>query len=271
MKRIITGLILMGVGGGVLTSGEVPLAIFLAVIGCAAFYELFTFTSLYSKMSIFVYGVLYLFGLGLVSFYPVFQPILFGLPWSTFICGFSVVSVIFYLVSIYEFRQRRMIQVSFILWHQIKYFVYVFCGFSSIYLVRALPNGGFWILLLFSSIWACDIFAYYGGKTFGKHSLSALSPKKTIEGTLIGVGSAMLLVGCIAFFNGFSMGYAMIAGVIAAGSQVGDLYESLIKRYYNIKDSSQLLPGHGGVLDRSDSSLYVAPIVFFLVYYLVLA
>ena len=127
-----------------------------------------------------------------------------------------------------------------------------------------MANGIYYISALFLTIWGTDIFAYYGGKRFGSRKLSSFSPKKTIEGTCIGFLGAMLIVGVFCYFFSLPYYFTIVAGVLSLLSQIGDLYESLIKRTYNIKDSSNILPGHGGILDRADSTLYVFPLVFIL-------
>ena len=143
--------------------------------------------------------------------------------------------------------------------------MYVFLGFGTVILIRKEPQGLTYLLILFISIWASDIFALYGGRMFGKRQLSKISPKKTIEGTICGVLSAVLIiVGCVYAFQ-WPWVYAVIAILVSFWAQLGDLYESLIKRVYHVKDSSNLLPGHGGILDRADSSLFVFPLAYFLI------
>jgi phosphatidate cytidylyltransferase len=123
---------------------------------------------------------------------------------------------------------------------------------------------------MFVAIWGTDVFAYYGGKRFGKRPLSPISPKKTIEGTVVGIAAAMCLGLGITLFGykptlAGGVIFTFVSGVIGAVAQFGDLYESLIKRTYNVKDSSNLLPGHGGILDRADSTLFVAPMILLLI------
>ena len=113
--------------------------------------------------------------------------------------------------------------------------------------------------------WASDTFAYFSGFAFGKTKLcEELSPKKTREGFYGGVVGTAVSVAAI----GHSMGYAVLPmfalGVaIALVATVGDLVESAVKRYTGIKDSGTLIPGHGGVLDRFDSAMYVIPFVYY--------
>ena len=173
-----------------------------------------------------------------------------------------MVVLILFIIYFYELFTKSLLFRSNPFLNNLKYFSYIYFGYSSIYLIREFENGLAYIAFMFLSIWAMDIFAYYGGKSFGRRGLSEISPKKTVEGTLIGLAFAVILVGIAANFYGYSNGFIVAAFVVALMAQFGDLYESLIKRTYNVKDSSNLLPGHGGILDRADSTLFVAPIVY---------
>jgi phosphatidate cytidylyltransferase len=123
------------------------------------------------------------------------------------------------------------------------------------------------VLLLLVIIWSGDSAAYYGGRLFGKHLLaSGVSPKKTVEG-----GVAGLLVSTIAgiAFGMWLLGEAVAplgigAAVVAVAGQVGDLAESAFKRSAGVKDSSSILPGHGGILDRLDSLFFATPVFYWL-------
>lgn len=112
--------------------------------------------------------------------------------------------------------------------------------------------------------WASDSFAYFSGFFFGKRKLCpSISPKKTFEGFLGGVVGTVLLIVLLGASSGFSILMMLILGLlIAALASVGDLVESLFKRYVGIKDSGTIFPGHGGVLDRFDSMLFSVPLVY---------
>jgi phosphatidate cytidylyltransferase len=127
--------------------------------------------------------------------------------------------------------------------------------------------GAFTVIAVFASIWTCDSVAYFIGRKFGKHKLfERVSPNKTWEGAIggfIGAVTAFLIAGTIALPY-MSLGNALICGcIIGVFGQLGDLVESLLKRDANVKDSSSLIPGHGGVLDRFDSLIFVSPLIFF--------
>ncbi len=157
-------------------------------------------------------------------------------------------------------------------------FFYVAVMLSCVYLTRQLPNGSYLVWLIFLSAWGCDTSAYCFGMLLGKHKMTPnLSPKKTVEGAVGGViGAAVLTIiyGFI-FKNGMqaNVQYIMMMAVVAACgaliAMVGDLAASAIKRNYDIKDFGKLIPGHGGIMDRFDSVIFVAPVIYFLSLYLI--
>lgn len=151
---------------------------------------------------------------------------------------------------------------------------YVAVCLSYIYNTRMLPGGKYGVWLIFLCSWGCDTCAYCFGKLFGKHKMSPiLSPKKSVEGGVGGVvGAALLIMLYCWIFRAhmnidtreiFLMGLCGAAGALI--SMVGDLAASAIKRNYNIKDYGKIIPGHGGILDRFDSVIITAPIVFYLI------
>ena len=144
--------------------------------------------------------------------------------------------------------------------------MYVAVMLSFIYLTRNLPDGKFLVWLIFLCSWGCDTCAYCVGMLIGKHKMApVLSPKKSIEGAVGGVvGAALLGVIYAAATQGNMAEYALICGVGALISMVGDLAASAIKRNQNIKDYGKLIPGHGGILDRFDSVIITAPVIYYL-------
>lgn len=132
-------------------------------------------------------------------------------------------------------------------------------------------NGGFLIIAIFGTIWVCDSTAFFGGVKLGKHKLfSRVSPNKTWEGAFFGFLTSILIMILfqILFLDFISLYSALIIGlIIGILGQIGDLVESLFKRDAGTKDSSNLIPGHGGIFDRFDSLFFSAPFIY---YYLVL-
>lgn len=144
-------------------------------------------------------------------------------------------------------------------------FFYVGIFFDCVIATKnGLANGDIYVWLIFIIAFATDIFAYFSGYFFGKHKLiPSVSPKKTIEGSIGGIlGST---VGCMIFghFFGLDIVHMLVIGLTGSIiAQFGDLFASSIKRYVGIKDYGKLIPGHGGVLDRFDSVILVAPFVY---------
>ncbi len=150
---------------------------------------------------------------------------------------------------------------------------YVIILMSHMYLTRTMEGGALLVGLIFLSAWGCDTCAYCVGMLIGKHKLAPkLSPKKSIEGAIGGVvGAALLaflygtlLAKYLPLFTNPGASCAIICGAGAIISQIGDLSASAIKRNHNIKDYGHLIPGHGGIMDRFDSILFTAPIIYYL-------
>lgn len=132
--------------------------------------------------------------------------------------------------------------------------------------------GKFYIWYLFLATWGSDIFAFLIGRTFGKHKFSKISPKKSIEGCIAGIvaGVVLVLVATVLFNTVFNLNanyvaVAIIGFVLTVVGQVGDFAASCIKRYAEVKDFSNLLPGHGGLIDRFDSVIFTAPFAYYLI------
>jgi phosphatidate cytidylyltransferase len=131
-----------------------------------------------------------------------------------------------------------------------------------------LPQGLTGTVLTFLCIWASDIGAYIVGKFFGKTPLSEISPKKTVEGAVFGVAASVI----VALAGAYSLKWSRypLTGValgllIGVAGLLGDLTESMLKRDAGVKDSGQLIPGHGGILDRTDSYIFTAPLVYYFI------
>ncbi len=135
--------------------------------------------------------------------------------------------------------------------------------------IRQLPDGWTWALLVLIVTWGTDTFAYFGGRLWGKTKLSPrLSPKKTVEGATAGViGGIVVAAGWLLVYSKLSLVTFMMIAICPFVAMIGDLAESAIKRFFEVKDSHiaglDILPGHGGVLDRIDSLLFVATFCYF--------
>ncbi len=154
---------------------------------------------------------------------------------------------------------------------------YVAAMLSCVYQTRIMEKGTYIVWLIFLCSWGCDTCAYCVGVLFGKHKMSpVLSPKKSVEGAIGGLAGTFLLTALYGLAFREQMGItakeilvlAAISVVGAMISMVGDLSASAIKRNYGIKDYGKLIPGHGGILDRFDSVILTAPVIYYLAKYL---
>ena len=152
-------------------------------------------------------------------------------------------------------------------------FFYVDVMLSYIYRTRMLENGIYIVWLIFLCSWISDTCAYFTGVAFGKHQMAPkLSPKKSVEGAIGGIMGSTLLTALYVYLLRNTMQittreillFGLFAGIGAVISMIGDLAASAIKRNYDIKDYGRLIPGHGGILDRFDSVIITAPMIFYL-------
>lgn len=183
-----------------------------------------------------------------------------------FICIYIIILLIYMVIA---HKKTSFADVSKSLFSTL----YVSLLFSYLILIRKDINGKFLIWTPIIIAWLSDTMAYTFGRLFGKHKLiPEVSPKKTVEGAFGGVvgGVVFMLVFGVICAEGFDrqvswMSIILLGGVGAVLSQLGDLAASWIKREQNIKDYGSILPGHGGVMDRFDSVLFVAPFVYYFI------
>ena len=146
---------------------------------------------------------------------------------------------------------------------------YVVFFIMFIAFIDGMKDGKILIWYAILSAWGTDVFAYFIGKKIGKHKFSKVSPKKSIEGCIAGTVGAILLMLIYTYFANtywgmeYSYGFiALIGLILSLIGQIGDFAASSIKRYVDIKDYSNLIPGHGGMLDRIDSLMFLAPFAY---------
>ncbi|WML52028.1 phosphatidate cytidylyltransferase [Neobacillus sp. PS3-12] len=143
----------------------------------------------------------------------------------------------------------------------------VYVGIGFYFFVETRQAGLVYIFYSLFMIWATDSGAYFIGKSMGKTKLwPDISPNKTVEGSIGGIICAMIIAALFVFFTNIHVTLWWLLGttiILSAFGQLGDLVESAFKRHFNVKDSGKILPGHGGILDRFDSLLFVWPLLHF--------
>ena len=253
--RLISGIVLVIIALATIISGSWILFFTLLAVSLIGMRELYKVM----KVSDEHVTVLELVGyLGAVLYYIAMKAD-FG-NYGTMAIIISMILILFVYVFGYPKYHAEQVMAAFF------GVVYVAVMLSFIYLTRSLPDGKFLVWLIFLCSWGCDTCAYCVGMLSGKHKMApGLSPKKSIEGAVGGVaGAALLGVIYAAATQGKMAEYALICAVGALISMVGDLAASAIKRNQNIKDYGKLIPGHGGILDRFDSVIITAPVIYYL-------
>lgn len=252
--------------------GGIYFAITLAIISTIALWEFYTMVANKGAVTEKKWGLL---------FNLIFWALLYFSLNSSNISKLAIISVLILLIGsltiqLFSKNQNAIINIA-TTWGGL---IYVNLFFSSLYLIREFDsyfgntinfNPEFLVFSFILAIWICDTAAYFIGSKFGKNKLlPAVSPKKSWEGAIAGfIGALLTIVIFNLVTNNFDLIHSIIFGVIVGiGGQIGDLAESQLKRDAQVKDSSSILPGHGGFLDRFDSVMFVSPLI--LIYLLIL-
>ena len=241
----------------VLLLGGISLNITMLTLSVIGLYELYSVIGKKHKPIV-------LFGYITLGLYYIFL----GVVKEYLIVFLSVIIISLLTCMVIKYPKYNVVDIT------LTFFPIVYIGvlFSLVILTRESSQGLFWVWLIPISAWGSDTFAYFTGLTMGKHKLAPeLSPKKTVEGSIGGVlGAGVIGYIYILIYTYLAKDAPQVSTLIviiavmmsAAWSQIGDLAASGIKRYFEQKDFGNLLPGHGGVLDRFDSLLFVAPIIY---------
>ena len=260
MTRLISGLILVLLAAGTCWYGGLPLGLFVAVAGYIGLDEFYKVFGMSITEGIGRTGDL---GAGLwTAVMLVVTPTGMDngaeLKWMALILSFMLLMAV-YVFTFPRYDSGQVMTAFFGI-------IYIPVMLSFVYLTRMLEAGEYLVWLIFFSSWGCDTFAYCTGMLIGKHKLApVLSPKKSIEGAVGGVAGAALLGAVFAAATGAPIWiYSVICAAGAAASQVGDLAASAVKRQHGIKDYGKIIPGHGGILDRFDSVIVTAPMIYLL-------
>jgi len=181
---------------------------------------------------------------------------------------FFLISTFILLALMSLFNLGPLDQLIYRLGWQVMGLIYLPLLLGHLVLLRQLPDGRGWVFLVLFAVMACDSLAYFVGSSFGKHKLyPSVSPKKSVEGGLGGlVGSCLgVWLAAVLFLPNFGAAQVIFVGLlIGIVGQIGDLFESLLKRACGVKDSGGIFPGHGGILDRLDSLLFAFPLAYYL-------
>lgn len=262
--RVITGIIISIIALSAIALGSIPLYIMMGVIIIVCSRE---FVKILNHK----------------GFYPSFTVMLFAnivFLTLTFFHRFDLVPSMLtlsimasFLSVLFKGRQPYIVNVAttilgtlYTAWLPCHILLIRQIGLNRVGAFQFSPSEGLGLLMLvFVAVAITDIAAYYFGVNFGKHKLAeVVSPKKTVEGAIGGGICAILVSGFAVFYTDLTLCQALLGGLIVTlSAQLGDLSESLIKRDAGVKDSSNILPGHGGMLDRFDGYLFAIPVAFY--------
>lgn len=260
LKRIISGLLLLPVFFFVIIKGGIYIflgGLVCSLIGLKEFFKVFEDNG-YKPLKITTY-------ISTIIMYTTMTYV--GMAFSHIIINIAYVIVA--IGAIYIIRKRIKVEDLMI---TLTGYIYIPVFLSHINLLSMQESIFIWLIFIFA--WGSDTCAYFAGMFFGKHKLiPEISPKKTIEGAIGGVIGTMIITLLFArYFHEANLVYfipfAIVGSVV---SQIGDLFASAIKREFGIKDYGNLIPGHGGILDRFDSILFTAPLTYYgmtLIYFL---
>lgn len=259
LQRTISGIVLVVIIAFMLIVGGDVLLAFLGAVSVIGVRELYRIWKI-DKSPLGIIGYL------AVAAYYVMLYLELSEHWLMFVLFMLVAVMATYVFTFPKYKADAVMAVVF-------GFFYVAVMLSCVYRIRQLNDGIYLVWMVFLCSWISDTCAYLVGVTMGKHKfVPKLSPKKTIEGVIGGIAGSVLLgavYGLIlknyttAFTNPVPV-CMLIGGVGSLVSMIGDLAASAIKRNYDVKDYGNLIPGHGGILDRFDSVIFVAPIIYYL-------
>lgn len=265
VTRILTGIVGIALAAFIIQTGDWPFAAFALVLPLIGWYE-------YSKAFI-KKGLRTAFILGILGI-----TLIWGCAWlgnmEEMVAVVTGITLVTLLLTVFLHGRISPVEAGI----SVGGILYVGIPFAHLVMLRFLDDkmiatqlGGFemgcaYVWVMFIGTWASDTFAYFTGSAIGSHKLCpSISPNKTVEGFLgsvVGTTASIAALGHL--FFGFPLPEMAVLGVLLSlFATLGDLVESVIKRHTGIKDSGSLIPGHGGVLDRFDSVLYTAPMVYY--------
>ena len=251
----------------------IPLIILLVWMGGTFFFALILLLSLLGIYEFYRLLAVRAFppALSLFLFFSILLQLNFFLPVVDTWVIVLVILMVFLVLELFRTEGSRIVNVG----SSMMAVLYVNMTFGPLMLIRKIEPMGFsLVLLMFVCIWSADILAYFGGSRLGgrffkRKFFERLSPHKTWEGFIAGCAGSILASALVAFFDpGLSVGFALSIGLfIGLLSPLGDLIESMFKRDADVKDSSALIPGHGGILDRFDTVMFISPLLYLYIFF----
>ena len=259
LKRWITGLIALPFLIFLVYKGGVLFTILISIAGLVALWEYYRLV--FNGEGKPISNIILLWGYG-INFAIIWSTFLVGPDLSVSVIGLNLIVVA--LISLFQFKTDQTVLDVVI--KQLQGIIYIPVLLSFLVLIREGSSGMIWVFDLLAVIFAGDTGAYYVGSYLGRHKLSpAVSPGKTIEGSIGGLAVNLVLGGIAKylFLSGLPWGLSLLFFLaVGIAGQVGDLFESELKRSSGIKDSGGILPGHGGILDRIDALLFASPVAY---------
>lgn len=265
IKRLLSSIGLVVIACAAIFVGKAALLAVLLIISCIAFRELTKAVSIKDKGK--SWNALEIMGEIWIVLYYMMLYVSPDAESRMLLLMILFIAVMFiYVLAFPKFHASQVMSAYFAA-------IYAPVLLSFIYLTRNLPFGIYLVWLVFISSWISDTCAYCVGMLFGKHKLSPkLSPKKSIEGCIGGIAGSAIVGALYGYFilqpamevPNIIWLLALISAIGSAVSQIGDLAASAIKRNHDIKDYGNLIPGHGGIMDRFDSVIFTAPMIYIL-------
>ncbi|WP_028829893.1 phosphatidate cytidylyltransferase [Proteocatella sphenisci] len=252
LTRIISGLVLLPLLFFVIIKGGISIylgALICSLIGLYEFFKVFE-SSGYKPLKSTIYAATVIMYTAMTYS---------GILYSHIVI--SIIYIIFAVGAVYIMNRKVRVEDLMI---SIMGYIYIPVFLSHINLMSMQQTIYIWLVFIFA--WGSDTCAYFSGMFFGKHKLiPEISPKKTVEGSIGGIAGTvvMTLVFAKYFQEPNLMYFIPLAMIGSTVSQIGDLFASAIKREFGIKDYGNLIPGHGGILDRFDSILFTAPLTYY--------
>ena len=243
---------------GILVDYELAWGVMASVIALCSLWELYRL--LYTKYRLSR-------GWGLAGGFMMLVSVIAGFSYTVTL---SIMAMIALVVLFTEIVRRQTTGRSYALWNMggtLSGLVYIVLPWSFLIFLRSLPHGRQYLLTIFFCTWSCDLGAYLVGTTFGETPLcNKVSPAKSVEGFLGGVLASILVAAPLPLlFEMAPLPLFLLGALCGVAGQVGDLAESVLKREANVKDAGNIIPGHGGFLDRFDSILVNATLTFFII------